>query len=100
MRSPMRFVLTVLAALCISVPALAAPNGNDAKAGPGTAVVKQANDTIAALLKQKVTPGSPDEKALGTKVMASVRDFLDVDELGKAAMADHWGKLTKVEQDD
>jgi phospholipid transport system substrate-binding protein len=96
----MRLVLTVLAALCLCAPALAAPNATDGKAGPGTAVVKQANDTIASLLKQKVTPGSSDEKALGNKVIASVRDLLDVDELGKAAMVDHWGKLTKAQQDD
>src|SRR5512138_1219758 len=97
MRSPMRLVLYVLAALCLCLPAVAAP---DAKAGPGTAVVKAANDTIASLLKQKVAPGSPEEKSLGNKVMASVRDFLDVDELGKAAMVDHWKTLSKTQQDD
>src|SRR5438105_5528227 len=94
MRSTMRLLVTLL--LCIALPVLA----ETAKQGPGTAVVKQAQDTIGALLKQKVTPGSPEEKALAAKITQSVRDFLDVDELGKAAMVDHWGKLTKQQQDD
>lgn len=71
-----------------------------AKAGPGTAVVKQANEAIAAQLKLKVTAGSPEEKALATKVTASVRSFLDIDQLGKRAMVDNWTKLTKAQQDE
>jgi len=68
------------------------------KNGPGTQAVKSANDTIAALLKQKPAPGSPEEKALATKVTTSVRGFLDIDELGKRAMVDQWSKLTPDQQ--
>jgi len=77
-------------------PAKAAPA---AKTGPGTSVVKSANDTIAALLKQKVTAGSKEEKDLAAKVTTSVRGFLDIDQLGKRAMVDNWAKLSKPQQD-
>jgi len=70
-----------------------------AKAGPGTAAVKAANDTIAGLLKQKVAAGSKEEKDLAAKVTTSVRSFLDIDQLGKRAMVDNWSKLSKVQQD-
>jgi ABC-type transporter MlaC component len=70
-----------------------------AKSGPGTQVVKSANDTIAALLKQKVAAGSKEEKELAAKVTTSVRGFLDIDQLGKRAMVDNWSKLSKAQQD-
>jgi phospholipid transport system substrate-binding protein len=89
----LRKLVFVLIAV-FGVPAFAAP------AGPGTAAVKQANTTIEGLLKQKVTPGSAEEKALAAKVTASVRSFLDIDELGRAAMVDQWSKLTKPQQDE
>lgn len=71
-----------------------------AKAGPGTIAVKQANETISGLLKQKATAGSPEEKALAGKVTTSVRGFLDIDQLGKRAMVDNWQKLSKAQQDE
>jgi ABC-type transporter MlaC component len=70
-----------------------------AKLGPGTQVVKAANDTIGSLLKQKVAPSSKEEKDLAAKVTTSVRGFLDIDELGKRAMVDNWQKLSKAQQD-
>src|SRR4051794_13704834 len=81
-----------------AAPAAGAP-AMTAKAGPGTTIVKQANDKISALLKQKPAAGSKEEKDLAAKVTTSVRDFLDIDELGKRAMADQWGKLTPEQQD-
>lgn len=81
-------------------PAPAAPAAQPAsRSGPGTQAVKAANDTIAALLKQKVAPGSREEKDLAAKVTTSVRGFLDVDQLGKRAMVDNWQKLSKAQQD-
>ena len=77
----------------------AAPPAAAAKSGPGTQVVKSANDTIAGLLKQKVAAGSKEEKELATKVTTSVRSFLDIDQLGKRAMVDNWAKLSKPQQD-
>jgi len=68
------------------------------KAGPGTTVVKQANEKISALLKQKPAAGSKEEKDLAGKVTTSVRDFLDIDELGKRAMVTQWTKLSAAQQ--
>ena len=68
------------------------------KPGVGTAAVKSANDKISGLLKQKVAPGSKEEKDLAGKVAGSVRDFLDIDELGKRAMVDQWSKLSADQQ--
>jgi phospholipid transport system substrate-binding protein len=90
----MQRLLILLLSLLIATPAFA----QSAKAGPGTTSVKQANEKISALLKQKPAPGSAEEKALAAKVTTSVRDFLDIDELGKRAMADQWSKLTKEQQ--
>ena len=107
----MRCLAVVLVAALAS-PVLAAPTpsavakaaapastGTSASAGPGTAAVRQANDTISGLLKQKAPAGSPAEKELAAKVTTSVRGFLDIDQLGKRAMADNWAKLTKAQQD-
>src|SRR4051812_47118271 len=82
-----------------AAPKAPAPTAPAAKAGPGTQAVKAANDTIAALLKQKVAAGSKEEKDLAAKVTTSVRGFLDIDQLGKRAMVDNWSKLTKPQQD-
>ena len=79
-------------------PPVAANKTAPAKAGPGTQSVKSANDKIASLLKQKAAPGSKEEKELATKVTTSVRDFLDIDELGKRALVDQWSKLTPAQQ--
>jgi phospholipid transport system substrate-binding protein len=70
-----------------------------AKTGPGTQAVRAANDTIAGLLKQKAAPGSREEKDLAARVTTSVRSFLDIDQLGKRAMVDNWGKLSRAQQD-
>ena len=90
----MKRLLIVLLSMVFATPALA----GSAKTGPGTAAVKSANEKISSLLKQKPAAGSPQEKALAGKVTTSVRDFLDIDELGKRAMADQWSKLTKEQQ--
>lgn len=105
----MRHVLaSVLAASVLGLglaatPALAdtapKPAGSTAVVGAGTAAVKQANTTIATLLKQKPAAGSKEEKELATKVTTSVRGFLDIDQLGKRAMSDQWAKITKAQQD-
>jgi phospholipid transport system substrate-binding protein len=59
--------------------------------GPGTKAVKSANDTISALLKKK---------AAATKVTTSIRDFVDIDELGKRALTDHWDTLKPAEREE
>src|SRR5215217_7453401 len=97
-------LLILLLSLSVALPAAAGPNPPAAKAaakaGPGTAAVKAANEKISTLLKQKPAAGSKEEKDLAAKVMVSVRDFLDIDELGKRAMADQWSKLSKDQQNE
>lgn len=90
----MRRALLVLALAFTpaALPVLATPvAAQPAKSGPGTAAVKAANDTISGLIKKK---------ASGAEVAKSVRAFLDIDQLGKAAMKDQWDKLKKPEQDE
>jgi len=83
-------ILLILLGLA-SAPAIASD-------GPGIAAVRAGNQAITALLKQKVAPGSAEEKALAAKVTESVKSLIDIDELGKRAMADHWAKLTAAQQ--
>src|SRR3569623_1453933 len=86
----MKRLLTLLILLFVT-PAFAAT-------GPGTTAVKPATEKIAGLLKQKPAAGSNEEKDLAGKVTTSVRDFLDIDELGKRAMANQWSKLSAAQQ--
>jgi phospholipid transport system substrate-binding protein len=65
---------------------------------PATAAVRKANTEMTTLLTQKVAAGSAAEKALATKVTAAVRALIDVDELGKAALVNHWSKISAAEQ--
>src|SRR6187455_1325424 len=92
----MQRLLILLLSLFVAMPAVAV--GQTAKPGPGTAAVKTANEKISALLKQKPAPGSKEEKDLAAKVTSSVRDFLDIDELGKRAMTNQWSKLASAQQ--
>lgn len=99
----LRRVAAVLIALpcLLAAPAvvLAQPKAPAAATeGAGTAAVKQANAAISGLLKQKVTAGSKEERELAKQVTASVRNFLDIDQLGKRAMVDQWPKLSKAQQ--
>ncbi len=89
----MKRALVLLFCLLFAAPAFAD------KAGPGVTAVKQANETIAGLLKQKPAAGSKEEKDLAAKVTSSVRGFLDIEQLGKRAMVDNWSKLSKTQQD-
>lgn len=92
----MKHLLSILLTiLFVAVPAAA-----HAADGPGTKAVKAANESISAQLKTKATPGSDAEKKAAAKVTESVRGFLDIDELARRALADHWAKLTKAQQDE
>lgn len=62
--------------------------------GAPTATVRQANRTLTELLRKKAAPGSAEEKALAKEVTQKLAGFLDVDELGRRALKDHWDKLT------
>ena len=94
MKTPKLFAIALLFLAAVTVRARA---GTD---GPGTKAVRSANDTISGLLKQKAAPGSDEEKKLAAKVTTSVRDLLDVDELGKRALVDHWKDIPAAKQKD
>jgi phospholipid transport system substrate-binding protein len=89
----MKTWIVVMTAALFAVPSFA-----ETKPGPGTSAVRSANDKISGLLRQKASPGSKEEKDLAAKVTTSVRDLLDIDELGKRAMVDNWSKLSKEQQ--
>ncbi len=86
MNRPQR-VLLIAVAFILASAGLAA-------AGPGTKVVRKANDTTSKLLRQKAEPGSAEEQKLAARVTTSVREFLDIETLGRRALRDHWDKLS------
>jgi ABC-type transporter MlaC component len=63
-----------------------------AEEGPGTRAVRVANEKIRDLLRRKVEPNSAEEKKLAEQARYELRDFLDIDELGRRALADHWSE--------
>jgi len=81
---------TRIAPLLVAVLVALPLSARAAETGPGTLAVKRANETISKELKKKVAPGTPAEKAQAAKVTEKVRDFLDIDELGKLSIADYW----------
>lgn len=89
-------VLAFAALMLVAVVAGAGPAA--AGDGPGTKVVRGANDTIAKLLKQKVKAGSDAERQAAAKVIERARGFLDIDELARRALVDHWPKLTEAQR--
>ena len=66
--------------------------------GPGAKVVRKANDTLSALLRQKVAPKSDAEKRLSAEIRTKLDGFLDVDELGQRALVDHWASLSAAKK--
>jgi ABC-type transporter MlaC component len=58
---------------------------------PGITAVKTANDKITALLAKK---------ASAAEVTKAVRDFIDIDELGKRSMVNHWSSMSATQKTD
>jgi phospholipid transport system substrate-binding protein len=88
MKPPVIVTVALSALVATTAAARAAP------AAEGTRAVRAANDTVRQLLREKVAPGSPAEKKLAARVTGSLRDFLDIDTLGRQAMRDHWQDLS------
>lgn len=78
--------LALLAWVTLAAPAFA-------DEGPGAAAVRRANEAVSKLLEQKPEPGSEAEKRVLAQISAQLQGFLDVDELGRRALADHWKGL-------
>jgi phospholipid transport system substrate-binding protein len=70
-----------------------------AEKGPGTEAVRKANEQLRALLRKKVEPGSKAEAELAAQVTTSLRDFLDIEALGRRALKDHWDGLNAAQKD-
>lgn len=83
-----RILLVILGVL------LAWPGAASAADGPGTTTVRRANVALASLLRREAQPGSAEEKRLTAEVRARLGTFLDVDELGKRALASHYEAMS------
>lgn len=83
-------------ALLSAALGLAAPAW--AEEGPGTAAVRRANETVAALLQKKAEAGSAAEKRLAADLRSQLKTFLDIDELGERALGEHYQKLGAAER--
>jgi phospholipid transport system substrate-binding protein len=66
--------------------------------GPGTEAVRKANEQLSTLLRKKVEPGSKAEAELAARVTTSLRDFLDIEALGRRALQDHWDGLSAAQK--
>jgi phospholipid transport system substrate-binding protein len=66
--------------------------------GPGTETVRRANDSVSELIQRETQPGSEEEKRLVAEISAKLKGFLDIDELGQRALADHWSKLDAAQK--
>ena len=83
--------LVLLVWVTLVAPAFAAD-------GPGVAAVRRANENVSALLKQKAEPGSDAEKRLVAQISSQLGSFLDVEELGQRALAEHWKGLSPTQR--
>ena len=86
-----RFTALVRSTLLLAALSLSTPSFADD--GPGTAAVRRANESVKELLTTKPEPGSEAEKKLVARISTQLKTFLDVEELGQRALADHWKKL-------
>jgi phospholipid transport system substrate-binding protein len=89
-------VILVISLIFIQGSASAALAGGGK--GPGTEAVRKANEQIRALLRKKVEPGSKAEAELAAQVTTSLRDFLDIEALGRRALRDHWDGLSETQK--
>jgi phospholipid transport system substrate-binding protein len=71
-----------------------------AEQGPGSARVRAVNQAIVALLRQKPEAGSAAEKQVTAEISKTLGGFLDVETLGQSALVDHWGKLSRAQQNE
>jgi phospholipid transport system substrate-binding protein len=88
---PRLLLIPIIAAAILVVAA------RPAAAGPVTDAVRDASTTMKSLLRTKASD-SAAEKKLAAQVTRRLRGFLDIDELGKLALTDHWDKLDKAKR--
>jgi phospholipid transport system substrate-binding protein len=83
------------AALALALALVAGAGVARAEESAATRSVRVANETMSKLLRATSKPGSAAEKKRAGKVTSQLRGFLDVDELGKLALVDHWDGLSE-----
>jgi len=67
--------------------------------GTGTATVRKVNAALSKTLATKIT--SPEQEAkLLEQARVQLGSFLNIEELGKRAMQDHWSTLSADQQND
>jgi ABC-type transporter MlaC component len=92
MRTTRRTTL-IVTVLMLLMSTLAFAKGKKTKtktaSSPGITAVKTANDKITALLAKKADPAD---------VTKAVRSFIDIDELGKRSMVNHWSSMTDAQK--
>jgi phospholipid transport system substrate-binding protein len=71
-----------------------------ANLGPASQAVRAANERMRQLLAQKAEKASAAEAKLTAKVTAEMRSLLDIDDLTKRALVDHWDKMSASERGD
>lgn len=87
----LRFLAVALVLGSLAGSALAAPEGD------ATKTVRKVNTSISKALTSKNKAGLDEKKAL-EQARAKLGNFLDIDELGKRAMKDHWAKLSPAQR--
>ncbi len=80
--------------------AIRASHAQPAGDGPGTQIVRSANQTIAELLRKQAPAGSEAESRLSAQVVDRLRSFLDIDALGREALRDHWNSIDRSKRDE
>jgi phospholipid transport system substrate-binding protein len=83
---------TIACALLWSWTTLAAPGGTP------LLTLKSKNGEVDKLLRQKVDKGTPAEQKQKDDIKQLAATLLDYDELAKRSMAQHWAKLSAVQQ--
>lgn len=86
-----RFLALALVLSSLAGSAVAAPEGD------ATQTVRKVNTSISKVLTSKNREALDEEKAL-EQARAKLGNFLDIDELGKRAMKDHWATLSPAQR--
>ncbi len=63
-------------------------------------LLKQRNNEVEHLLKQKVAPATAEERKQKNALKTLAATLLNYQELGKRALAQHWEKLSNKQHDD
>jgi phospholipid transport system substrate-binding protein len=66
--------------------------------GPASESVRAANDRLRELLSRKTVRGSEADRKVAEQVTSELRGLLDLDDLTRRALVDHWDKMTVAQR--